>query len=93
MVKQLILSNEKIKAKFSTKGAELISVKKDDEEKIWIGDSAVWGSHAPLLFPICGGLKDDKYIYNGREYTLLKHGYIRHVEFEIESQSDKKIIF
>ena len=93
MAEQLILSNQIIKATFSTKGAELISVIKDGKEKIWIGDPDVWASHAPLLFPICGGLKDDKYIYEGKEYTLLKHGYLRNLEFDVESQNDKKIVF
>ena len=35
------------------------------------------------MFPICGGLKDDKYVHNGKEYTLKKHGFARHSKFEI----------
>lgn len=93
MAEQLILSNDILKAIFSTKGAELLSVEKDGKEKIWVGDPDVWALHAPLLFPICGGLKDDKYIYEGKEYTLQKHGYIRFVEFEVESHSDTKLVF
>ncbi len=93
MATQLILKNEKITAIFSTKGAELLSLKKEGKEKIWIGDPDVWGAHAPLLFPICGGLKEDKYIYDNQEYTLLKHGYIRHLEFELESQSETQLVF
>ena len=93
MAEQLILSNNQIKATFSTKGAELISVIKDGQEKIWIGDPDVWAAHAPFLFPICGGLKDDKFIYEGKEYILQKHGYIRFVEFEVESHSDTKLVF
>ena len=93
MAEQLILSNGIIQATFSTKGAELLSVIKDGQEKIWIGDPDVWPAHAPFLFPICGGLKDDKYIYEGKEYTLQKHGYIRFAEFEVESQTDTKLVF
>lgn len=93
MAEQLILSNSIIKATFSTKGAELVSVIKDGAEKIWIGDLGVWGSHAPIVFPICGGLKDDKYIYNDKEYNLQKHGYIRFVEFEVESYTDTRLVF
>lgn len=93
MAEQLILSNKTIKAAFSTKGAELLSVIKDGKEKIWIGAPDVWPAHAPLLFPICGGLKDDKYQYEGKEYTLLKHGYIRNLEFAVESHNDKEIVF
>lgn len=93
MAEQLILSNNQIEVTFSTKGAELLSVIKDGQEKIWIGDSDVWPAHAPVLFPICGGLRDDKYIYEGKEYTLQKHGYIRFAEFEIESHSDTRLVF
>ena len=52
MAEQLILSNGIIQATLSTKGAELISVVKDGQEKIWIGDPDVWAAHAPFLFPI-----------------------------------------
>ena len=93
MSEKLILSNSVIKAEFSTKGAELLSVIKDGKEKIWIGDPGVWAGRAPILFPICGGLKDDKYIYENQEYTLQKHGYIRFEEFEVESQSDTRLVF
>ena len=93
MAEQLILLNEQIKATFSTKGAELISLEKNGKEQIWIGNPEVWPSHAPILFPICGGLKDDKYLYNGKEYTLQKHGYIRFTEFQVESKSENKIVF
>lgn len=93
MAEQIILSNQFIKATFSTKGAELLSVIKEGKEKIWIGDPDIWACHAPVLFPICGGLKDDKYIYEGNEYTLQKHGYCRFVEFEVESCSAEKVEF
>ena len=93
MAEQVILFNNYIKATISSVGAELISVKKNGKEKIWIGDPAVWSFHAPVLFPICGGLKDDKYTYDGKEYTLQKHGYIRFTDFEVESQSPEKAVF
>lgn len=93
MPREIIIKNSEITATFSTRGAELISLKKDGDEKIWIGTPEVWPSHAPMLFPICGGLKDDKYVYNGKEYTLKKHGYIRFLEFEIESHTDESIVF
>lgn len=93
MAEQIILSNQFIKATFSTRGAELISLEKNGKEHIWIGDPEVWSSHAPILFPICGGLKDDKYIYNGKEYTLQKHGYVRFLDFEVECKSADTIVF
>ncbi|MCR4719392.1 MAG: aldose 1-epimerase family protein [Firmicutes bacterium] len=93
MAEQVVLSNDKITVTVSSRGAELISVKKDGKEKIWIGDPDVWKFHAPVLFPICGGLKADKYVYEGREYNLQKHGYARVTEFEVESKSKDKAVF
>lgn len=93
MSKEVTISNKYITATLSTKGAELISLKKDGKENIWEADPAVWASHAPLAFPICGGLKDDKFIFEGKEYILEKHGYGRHVEFEIESADAESATF
>ena len=87
------ITNGTLTATVSTRGAELIGLQKDGREVLWCGDPAVWGFHAPILFPICGGLKDDKYLFHGKEYSLKKHGYARTTEFEIESQSDGSVTF
>lgn len=84
MAQRLKISNGIITAVISTKGAELKSVVKDGTEIIWEGNPDVWAGQAPLLFPICGGLKDDKYIFEGKEYTLQKHGFARFAEFAVE---------
>ena len=93
MSEQITISNSEIAVTLSSIGAQIISVKKNGEEKIWIGDPAVWPSHAPILFPICGGLKDDKYTYEGKEYSLQKHGYVRFMDFELESHSAERAVF
>lgn len=89
----ITLSNGILKATVSTRGAELIALEKDGRNVIWCGDPAVWGFHAPILFPICGGLKDDRYLYRGKEYTLKKHGFIRTSEFTVEEAGDDRIVF
>ncbi len=93
MDRQIKISNGIISAVISTKGAELKSVVKDGREILWDGNPDVWSGQAPLLFPICGGLKDDKYIFEGKEYTLKKHGYARTSEFEVEDKSDTFVTF
>ena len=73
-------------------GAEIQSVKNaDGKEFIWNGDPAYWTGRAPIMFPICGGLKEDKYTYNGGEYTLPKHGFAKLMEYEVESKEDSKV--
>lgn len=93
MSKEIVISNEKIRCVISTMGAEIQSITKNDKELIWEGNPQVWSGKSPVLFPICGGLKDDKYIYNGKEYTLPKHGFGRRSEFEIEKAEQNKATF
>lgn len=94
MAEQLVvLSNEYLEVKVSTKGAELQSIKYGGKEKLWQGDTSYWLGHAPILFPICGGLKEEKYTFEGKEYTLPKHGFVRFSEFEVECSEKEKAIF
>ena len=74
------LQNSKLKITVKKTGAELceISSVKNNTQFMWDADSSVWGSYAPNLFPIIGALKDDSYVYEGKKYTLPKHGFVRH---------------
>ena len=92
--KIITLENGYLTVKISDKGAELQSVgNKSGTEFIWYGDEKIWSARAPLLFPICGGLKDDKYIYEGNEYFLGKHGYAKLRTFKVESVQGDKAVF
>ena len=74
-----VLENNNLKVTISDSGAELISVwdKSRNAERIWRGDSAVWGRHAPILFPFVGKVAGGKYSYRGREYKMTSHGFAR----------------
>ncbi|NPD44543.1 MULTISPECIES: aldose 1-epimerase family protein [unclassified Lentimicrobium] len=73
------LENEHLHIGVNAIGAELchLQSKKSNIEYIWQADPDIWGNHAPILFPIVGGLKEDKYIFEGQEYHLPRHGFIR----------------
>ena len=81
----ITISNEFLTANFSEIGAELKSLKYNDKEHIWYGDPAFWTGSSPVLFPICSGLKDDEFIYEGKTYTLQKHGFARRAKFDVET--------
>jgi len=87
------LKNSILTVKISEKGAEIKSVVKDDVERMWQGGPETWNGSAPLLFPICGGLKDGKFIHKGKEYFLRKHGFMMGAMFEVESATDTKAVF
>jgi len=67
----ITIKNEYITASFNKVGAELKSLVYNDTEYIWEGRSEVWAGSCPLLFPICGGLKNDKYVLNGKNIPCL----------------------
>ena len=89
----ITLKNEFVTAKFNEKGAELKSLVCNDKEYIWCGDEKFWASSAPILFPICGGLKDDEYYYNGEKYTMKRHGFVRFMVFDVEKADDTSVTF
>ena len=71
------IANDHLKASILSQGAELCQLAAGGEEFLWDGDPAVWARQAPNLFPIVGGLKDDRLLHQGRSYTLPKHGFAR----------------
>ncbi len=87
------ISNGKYTAEISDFGAELVSLKTSDGFEIMWEGKEYWTKHAPLLFPVCGRLKDSKYSLGGKEYSIPSHGFIGKVEFELLSKADDKISF
>lgn len=83
------IENNQLIAVIAEHGAELQSLKSKahDLEYIWKGDPEYWGKHAPLLFPIVGALKNDQYTYQGKTYTLPRHGFARNMDFEVIAQT------
>ncbi len=75
----LQIENDYLKVGVLSKGAELCSIinKETGKEYIWQADPDIWGNHAPILFPIVGGLKNGSYNYEGKQYFLPRHGFVR----------------
>jgi len=89
------IHNNELSVAISTKGAELQSIINKDFgiEYIWGGDAAFWGKKSPVLFPIVGGLKNNSYQYNGKNYQLPRHGFARDMEFAVTAQEEDSITF
>ena len=73
------IENEKLICTIESTGAEIRSLKNKatGEEYIWQIDKSIWGSSSPVLFPAIGKIKDDKVVFNGKDYAMPKHGIIR----------------
>ena len=89
------ISNSFLSLSVLSKGAELCSLQSlaTAKEYIWEGDSAFWGKHSPVLFPIVGTLKNNQYNYNGVGYHLLRHGFARDNEFELIINEESRLVF
>ncbi len=87
----LIIKNQNVTCEISEVGAQIRSLTINNENVLWRGLAEYWAGVAPILFPICGGLRDNKFIYDGKEYTLEKHGYVRFQNFTVESKIDDEI--
>ena len=87
------LSNNKISASINTFGAELILLKKENQNYIWTVDETYWNKTSPILFPIVGKLKNDSYSIKGRTYELPRHGFARNFEFKVEHLTESSVVF
>ena len=65
----IALKNNDLEVHFKTFGGELSSIRsKEGIEYLWQGDPEYWSGQAPVLFPICGSVR------NGQVQYHLKDG-------------------
>ena len=58
MDKTIEIRNDFLTVEISALGAEIVRIKdKDGNDRQWNGDPSVWSGRAPIMIPICGGLK------------------------------------
>ncbi|WP_256005599.1 aldose 1-epimerase family protein [Pedobacter deserti] len=86
----IILENDILKVCIAEKGAELQSLvnKQTGKEYMWSGNPDFWGKFSPVLFPIVGGLKDNRYTVGCSEYSLPRHGFARDQVFQLREEGD-----
>ncbi len=89
------LENDIVKILINSKGAELLSLynKETQLEYLWNGDANYWPKTSPVLFPLVGGLKNNQYSFNGKDYTLTRHGFARDNEYSVEQIDETSIVF
>ena len=73
-------------------GAELYSLRTlKGVEYIWRADTEIWARHAPILFPVIGKLKDNKYRYGNKWYHMNQHGFARDENFEFKEKTQDSL--
>ncbi|MGT2959084.1 protein lacX [Streptococcus bovimastitidis] len=95
----LSLTNEHLTVTFKDLGGELSSIKDTDGvEYLWQGDSKYWSGQAPVLFPICGSLRDNQTYYSDNSLGLEKgsmprHGLVRKEVFKGQKLSKTQAFY
>lgn len=89
------LENDYLSLCFDTLGGTLTSIKDShDIEYLWQGDKQYWSGQAPVLFPICGSIRNDQATTkDGKTLHMPRHGIVRKLEFEMEKQEWNYIVF
>ncbi|MGV3311261.1 aldose 1-epimerase family protein [Streptococcus suis] len=89
------LSNDNLKISCDTLGGQLISIQnRDGLEYLWQGDAAYWSGQAPVLFPICGSLRDNRAeTFEGQTVAMPRHGIVRKCEFNCDYVSERVLVF
>lgn len=90
----ITLQNEELTVVINPLGAELWEITgRDGTAFLWDGNPAYWPKRAPVLFPICGGLKEGKTRIHGQEYHLPLHGFAPSTLFSVTQTSDLSATF
>ncbi len=90
---QVNLKHGELAAAVDTMGAQLCSLALAGNEYLWQADPAIWGKHAPILFPIVGSIRDNKAESAQGPVTLGRHGLARDYEHTVVAQSDDSVTF
>ena len=78
------IGNSCLTVEICLRGAELYAVRPAEggDSYLWSGDPSIWSGRAPILFPICGALREDTYMHEGVQYRMDKHGFASGMRFE-----------
>ena len=93
------LKSDQLYVQFQTLGGALSSIKDNDGvEYLWQGDPTYWSGQAPVLFPICGSVRNDTVLYDKedgsqKEGKIPRHGLVRKKEFTLVEQTDNTVTF
>ncbi|MGG8344093.1 aldose 1-epimerase family protein [Streptococcus uberis] len=95
----LTLENEFLRLSFKDLGGELSSIQdKDGLEYLWQGNPDYWSGQAPVLFPICGSLRNNQTFYDDNRLglekgTMPRHGIVRKEYFKGKKVSDNQVTY
>lgn len=90
-----ILKNDVAIVEIKKAGAEIVSFKSlvNDTEYVWDGNENIWGSHAPVLFPLVCAVVNNEIRVDGKTYEIGNHGFAKFSDFEVVEANDTTAVF
>ena len=94
MAVDLHLISEKLAARVSPFGAELVGLThRDHGQLLWQADPIWWGRSSPILFPAIGRSAGDRTRVGTASYPMPLHGFAHSMEFAVvESGPDRCVL-
>ena len=88
----IALKNNELEVQSKTFGGELSSIRsKEGIEYLWQGDPEYWSGQAPVLFPICGSVRNGQVQYHLKDG--VKTGQLpRHGRESLNSKNRQTIV-
>lgn len=84
----------RLSAEIAPRGAELQRLTDAGAgELLWNGDPAFWTGRAPILFPIVGTLRGNRYRHDGQSYALGRHGFAKQRDFTLAESGGASALF
>ena len=85
----IALENHILRVLFSTCGGHIEEIfdKTTGKHHAWTYSDSVWPRRTSVCFPICGALPDNRYQYQGVDYEMQPHGFLREQIFAVESKT------
>ncbi|TLV02784.1 aldose 1-epimerase family protein [Dyadobacter luticola] len=90
------VKNEHLKITVGETGAELSQIQSvvTGKDYLWDADPDVWASHAPVLFPVIGAIKNGFVTYQAKQYALPRHGIVRNnKKVRLVNQTEDSLTF
>lgn len=89
------IKNEELTVTLTDFGGTLSSIKDNDgNEYLWQGDKTYWSGTAPVLFPICGSIRNNQAQIGGNMVTKMpRHGIVRKRNFNLVQNTEDLAVF
>jgi galactose mutarotase-like enzyme len=90
------IENDILRIGVNELGAELCEIhsKISGKEYMWDANPDIWGSYAPVLFPVIGAIKKGFAIIKGQQYKVPRHGFVRNnPNVKLMEQTDDSLTF